>query len=187
MTVDLLSKRTARFDGWRAKKEHEIKCVKERAQKKTASLEKAHDAEQRRMESKLFHQQRSASKNAVLLEQQVESTKKEAEKKIGTLQEEHAAELEQQKHAFKLELNYQEKQHSTKVKHVLSDVYKERRAMMKTMSEAEHERDAAIDEKDAAIAEKDAALDEKYIAVKTAVKEAKQEERQYYSKIIEEE
>ncbi len=107
-------------------------------------------------------------------------TKSDAQKQQDSLREDNRLELDRQKYLASLELKHQQKLHSTEIKNVVSNAFQEQRTMNKAFVNMEQERDAAV-------AEKEAAVSEKFTAVKTAVKDAKQEERQHYSKVLQEE
>lgn len=157
-----------------------MKRVKERAQKTVTQAEKSHASDMARLESKRFKQEREASKAAVCLQSEVESEKVAATKELLSVKKENQIQLEHQQYLSSLELKHQQDKHSNELRHVKSDVFKEQRAMSKSIVELEGERASAIAEKEAALAEKDS-------AVRDAVKGALQDERAHHSRVLQEE
>ena len=68
IAVDTPKNRTIRFDGYRAKREDDMRTVKAKAQKQAAATQKQHAAELQREQSKLYKQERESSKKIVQLE-----------------------------------------------------------------------------------------------------------------------
>ena len=168
-----------RFDGHRAKKEHQICKVKAKAQKTVVGIQKQHAAELHRKQSENYKQEREMSKRIVQLEDQVKSVQSVASKQASLAQAEHERELESQKHIAEQDMNAAKAIHKSQLKSQQSTHYREVRNLTKALADAEEQRDRAFAEKDDAIAEKD-------FAVTTAVREAKKEEREHYSKVIKE-
>jgi len=168
-----------RFDGHRAKKEHQMCKVKAKAQKTVAAIQKQHAAELHRKQSKNYKQEREMSKRIVQLEGQVKSVESVASKQASLAQAEHERELESQKRIAEQDMNAAKAIHKSQLKSQQSTHYREVRNLTKALADAEEQRDTALAEKDDAIAEKD-------FAVTTAVREAKKEEREHYSKVIKE-